>query len=273
MTVVSSVPLSEESLPAATPVTIGGVRGGPRLKTLRQDRWWLSPLLTVLALSLFVAYGVWAALRNDNYYANPLLSPFYSPCLVSTCRYVYGPIIPSWWTYPALAVLIFPLGFRLTCYYYRKAYYRSFWWAPPACAVGDARPRYSGETRFPLVVQNIHRYFFYFGLIFAVILSWDAITAFRWPDGVGVSVGSLVLVVNAVLIWLYTVSCHACRHICGGQVRQFSKHPVRYRLWKLVSPLNEHHMLFAWLSLFWVAFADFYVYLAASGIIHDPRFI
>ena len=102
----------------------------------------------------------------------------------------------TWWTIsPALLILIFPLGFRLTCYYYRKAYYRSFWLAPPACAVSDGHGSYSGETRFPLLLQNIHRYFFYFGLVFNVILTIDAIVAFRQPGyGIGFSVGTAVLV-------------------------------------------------------------------------------
>jgi hypothetical protein len=259
-----------------TPVSISGVRGGPAVTTLRRDRWWVGPVLTVAGLTAFVAYGMWAAFRNDNYFANPLLSPFYSPCLVAKrCAYVYGPIIPHWWAYPALAILIFPLGFRLTCYYYRKAYYRSFWLAPPACAVAEPHRRYTGETRFPLVLQNVHRYFFYFGLIFASILTWDAIAAFRFPTGArwGVSLGSLILAVNAVLIWLYTLGCHSCRHLCGGHVNAFSKAPIRHFLWSKLSVLNRNHMLLAWLSLFWVAWADFYVWLVASGTIHDPRFL
>jgi hypothetical protein len=269
MTVVTTL---SDTQPRPVPVAIGQ-RAGPPVRTLRTDRWWVQPLLTFLGLSAFVAYGMWAALRNDNYFADPLLSPFYSPCLVSTCRYVYGPIIPSWWTYPALAVLIFPLGFRLTCYYYRKAYYRSFWLSPPACAVAEPHERYSGESRFPLILQNIHRYFFYFALIFAVVLSWDALTAFRFPHGVGVSVGTLILLVNAVLIWLYTLSCHSCRHLCGGNLNTFSRSPVRHWLWQRISVLNHRHMLFAWLSLFWVAWSDFYIWLVASGVFHDPRLI
>ena len=60
-----------------------------------------------------------------------------------------------------LIILIIPLGFRMTCYYYRKAYYRSFWMSPPACAVPDKTPvatsrRYTGETRFPLILMNAH---------------------------------------------------------------------------------------------------------------------
>ena len=94
--------------------------------------------------------------------------------------------------------MIFPLGFRLTCYYYRRAYYRSFWWSPPACAVADAHSGYTGETRFPLILQNIHRYFFYLGLIFNMILTIDAVVAFNQPgEGIGVTVGTLVLCLNA----------------------------------------------------------------------------
>jgi hypothetical protein len=64
-----------------------------------------------------------------------------------------------------------PAGFRLTCYYYRRAYYRSWWLSPPACAVAGPRRRYTGETRFPLLGQNVHRYFFYVALVFNVILT------------------------------------------------------------------------------------------------------
>ncbi len=269
--------MTEDEVVSITPVSIGGKRGGPDVSTLRRDTWWVLPLVTVIVLVGFVAYSTWAAFRNGNYYAGSVgrdyLSPFYSPCITDNCQYKVGGGIFSWWSIsPAIIILIFPLGFRLTCYYYRKAYYRSFWWAPPSCAVADARPRYTGETRFPLVLQNIHRYFLYFSIPIAGFLTYDAVIAFRFPGGVGMGLGSLILVVNAVLIWLYSVSCHACRHLCGGGTRQFSKHPVRHRLWKLLTPLNERHMQFAWTSLVWVAFTDFYVWLVASGTIHDPRF-
>jgi hypothetical protein len=169
-------------------------------------------------------------------------------------------------------VLPFPLGFRLTCYYYRKAYYRSFWWAPPACAVRDARPRYTGETRFPLILQNIHRYFFYLALPFPVILLWDAVQGFHFSDGWGMGLGSLVLLVNAVLLGLYTLSCHSCRHLCGGHVDKFSRAPLRFWLWRQVTALNARHALYAWVSLVFVALTDLYVRLVAVGTIHDPRF-
>ena len=166
------------------------------------------------------------------------------------------------------------MGFRFTCYYYRKAYYRAFWQSPTACAVREPHKKYTGETRLPLILQNLHRYFFYIALLFNVILSIDAVIAFRNPAGQWghMGLGTLVLIVNATLLWLYSVSCHACRHVTGGRLKHFSKHPIRYWMWTQVSKLNTTHMQFAWLSLFWVLLTDLYIRLVASGAITDPRF-
>src|SRR6266511_3680293 len=258
----------------ASPPTAIDRRGHLRVPTLRRDTWWLQPLVTVLVLLGFVVYGVWVAFVDKNYFADPYISPFYSPCLASKCGdQATAAIFGSWWPLsPALIVLPFPLGFRLTCYYYRKAYYRSFWWAPPACAVPDARARYSGESRFPLILQNVHRYFFYLVLPFPLILLWDAIRAFDFPDGFGMGLGTLILLVNAGLLGAYVLSCHSCRHLCGGRLDMLSRSPRRYRAWKFVSVLNERHMLIAWVSLVSVAAADVYIRLVATDVIRDPRF-
>ena len=251
----------------AVPVTIAGP------KTLRRDRWWVAPVVTVVVLGAFTIYGTWAALVNQDYYADPYLSPFYSPCLATNCRYSDLHLIGSWWHLsPALLVLPFPLTFRLTCYYYRKAYYRAFFWSPPACAVKDARVRYTGESRFPLILQNVHRIFFYLIIPFPIILLWDAIRAFDFPDGFGMGVGTLVLLANAVLLGTYVLSCHSCRHACGGRIDCLSEHPTRYGIWKFVTRLNERHMLIAWISLVGVASTDVYVRLVANGTIRDLRF-
>ncbi len=262
-----------------SPVTIGGTRGGPDQPTVRKDRWWLQPVVTATVLTSFVVYATWAAFVNKDYYVGAtehrdLISPFYSPCLAGSCVPGSHPhiVLSQWMISPAILILIVPLGFRLTCYYYRRAYYRSFWLSPPNCAVADAHGSYSGETRFPLILQNVHRWFFYLGLILNVILTIDAVVSYNQPGiGIGVTVGSLVLTVNAVLLWCYSLSCHSCRHLCGGQVRSFAKHPIRYRLWKFVTPLNAHHMNFAWASLVFVALTDLYVRLVASGTITDFR--
>ncbi|AEM81153.1 hypothetical protein [Streptomyces violaceusniger] len=260
-----------------------GVHGASRAaipaRHLRSDRWWLSPAITAAGLFAFIVYSTWRAFAGDDYYAEPYVSPFYSPCVAQNCVPMKGganwEIFGAWWGLsPALLILIFPLGFRLTCYYYRKAYYRGFWASPPACAVAEPRAKYTGETRFPLVLQNIHRYFFYFAVIVAGILTYDTVLGFRDEHGRWghMGLGTLVLLANIALIWAYTLSCHSCRHIVGGRMKHFSRHPVRYRLWGWVSGLNARHMQLAWASLISVAVADFYVYLVASGAFDDPRF-
>ncbi|MCW2501390.1 MAG: integral rane protein [Frankiales bacterium] len=255
-----------------------GAPGRARLdaKTLRTDRWWIQPLITVVVLVLFIAYSTFREFEEANYFWAPYISPFYSPCIVDSCqgdtfpKLFDGPTFIS----PALYILIVPLGFRLTCYYYRKAYYRAFWMSPPACAVAEPHAKYTGETRLPLVGNNIHRYFFYLGLVFNVILTYDAVVAFRnhEDEWFHMGLGTLILVVNAALLWLYSLSCHSCRHVMGGRLTHFSKHPVRYRFWTLASKLNHHHMKFAWVSLVWVAFTDFYIRQLATGAFTDPRF-
>jgi hypothetical protein len=256
----------------------GAARARIGARTLRQDRWWVAPLTTFLVFSAFVVYATIRAFQGSHYYVEPYLSPFYSPCLGSCVSGAsdFGQPFAWWPLSAALIVLIFPLGFRLSCYYYRKAYYRAFWLSPPACAVAEPHGAYSGEARFPLILNNIHRYFWYAAVVVGLILTYDTVLAFGPAEGessgVHMGLGSLVFLINIVLIWLYTLSCHSCRHIVGGRLRHFSKHPVRYRMWSWVSRLNGRHSLYAWLSLFSVALTDLYVLLLASGTFSDPRF-
>ena len=257
--------------------------GGPTraridARTLRQDRWWLYPLATFIVFFSFIVYSSIRAFMGRDYFAEPYLSPFYSPCLGDCVEGASDFGQPFGW-FPlsaALLILVFPLGFRLTCYYYRKAYYRSFWLSPPACGVAEPHTKYTGETRFPLILQNIHRYFWYATLVVALILTWDVVLAFRpapgEPDGIHMGLGTVLMLINVVLIWLYQLSCHSCRHIVGGRLRHFSKHPVRYKMWTLVSKLNARHANYAWYSLFSVALVDLYIFLLATDVFDDPRF-
>lgn len=237
--------------------------------TMRRDAWWLELIPVVIVLGAFGIYATARAFEGAYYEWGPYLSPFYSPLIDPHHR---------WWPFsPAILILGAPLGFRATCYYYRKAYYRAFFLDPPACAVGESRPhRYSGETRFPFILQNLHRYFLYLALVFLIILWYDAVRAF-WFDGrFGIGVGSLVLLANIVLLSLYTFSCHSLRHIVGGKVDCFSCVTFggpRHAAWFGTSFLNEHHMLFAWLSLCSVGLADLYIRLVATGTILDLRLL
>lgn len=242
--------------------------------TRRNDAWWVGPLLTALGFGSFIVYSMWAAFQNGHYEVAQYhyLSPFYSPLVGKAW-------LPAWLS-PAFLILWAPGGFRATCYYYRKAYYRSFFMDPPACAVGEPRKGYRGETAFPFILQNLHRFFFYIAVIFIVILTWDAIDSFRVTDEtgthLGIGIGTLVLTLNAVFLGLYTFSCHSCRHAVGGNVTCYAKAPagkLRYRLWQVTSRLNKHHMLFAWMSLFSVGFADFYVRMVSMGVFTDLRIL
>ncbi|MEV0249707.1 hypothetical protein AB0H76_24105 [Nocardia sp. NPDC050712] len=271
--------------PTSTPDTGTGVFSRTRARiterTLRTDRWWVPPLLTVLGLSAFIIYATVRAYARTAYWVADYhyLTPFYSPCVSTDC--VEGARhFGAWFGHiPAILplgflVLPFLLGFRLTCYYYRKAYYRAVWFSPPACAVAEPHAKYTGETRLPLIIQNVHRYFFYVALLVSLINTYDAITAFHGKGGgFGFGLGNIVLLGNVILLWAYTLSCHSCRHIAGGRLKHFSAHPVRYWLWTQISKLNTRHMQLAWVTLFTLVLTDFYVMLVASGTISDLRFI
>jgi len=245
---------------------------------MRRDRWWLTPLLVFLGLSTFIVYATWAALQNKHYTFGPYLSPFYAPELWGDSPHAWLGKPATWWPgwlpySPAILILWAPGGFRVTCYYYRGAYYKAFWADPPACAVGEPRKNYIGESNWPLIIQNVHRYFLYLAIIFIGLLTWDAINAFRFDNGFGMGVGTIVLCVNVVLLAGYTFGCHSFRHIIGGRLDCISKSPACHKLYTGCSALNQRHMLWAWMSLFSVMFADLYVRMCSMGYWRDFRII
>ena len=237
-------------------------------KTARKDNWWVEPLLVFLGFSAFIVYSTWAALQGNNYTYGPYLSPFYSPLLMTSA--------PSWWPAilpfsAAMLILWAPGGFRLTCYYYRGAYYKAFWADPPSCAVGEPRKTYWGERSFPLILQNVHRYFLYLAIVFIFILAFDAYHAMWFNGQFGFGIGTIVMIINPILLGGYTFGCHSLRHLVGGRLDEMSKKPVRKATYDCVSCLNRKHMLWAWMSLFWVGFTDVYIRMCAMGIWHDVR--
>jgi len=245
--------------------------------TSRPDAWWFQPLLVFLGFSAFIVYSTWAAFQGKNYWFGPYISPMYSPELfgISPHAWFGGP--PSWFPAflpfsAAFLILWAPGGFRFTCYYYRGAYYKAFWADPLNCTVGEPRKKYLGERTFPLIIQNVHRYFMYIAVIFIGLLAKDAFDGyFGWPDGFHVNVGSLVLTANVILLGSYTLGCHSLRHLIGGISDTISKSPARKKAYDCVSCLNARHMRFAWFSLFWVGFTDLYVRMCATGVWTDWR--
>ncbi|HEV8592652.1 MAG TPA: hypothetical protein VGQ55_11155 [Pyrinomonadaceae bacterium] len=254
-------------------------------QTMRKDGWWIQPLLTFLGLGAFVVYSTWAAFQGNHYTFGPYLSPMYSPLIWEAAGQplsghswfgIWPTWIPAWIILPltpAFLILWAPGGFRFTCYYYRGAYYKSFWADPPACAVGEPRSGYRGERKFPLILQNVHRYFLYIALLFIVILAYDAWNAMWFADGWGIGVGTLVMTLNVILLGGYTLGCHSLRHLVGGAWDVLSNKPVRKRTYDCISSLNKRHMLFAWLSLFWVGFTDIYIRLCSMGYFTDIRIL
>ena len=252
------------------------------LATRRRDAWWVKPLVILIILGGFVVYSTWAAFQNAHYTFGPYLSPFYSPELFGSSPHaVFGPK-PGWWPgvlpfSPALLILPFPAFFRFTCYYYRGSYYKSFWADPPACSVGEPRNKYLGERSFPLILQNVHRYFMYAAVVFLFILSYDAWKAMWWTDAAtgtvrfGIGLGTVLLIVNVVCLTGYTLGCHSLRHIVGGFRNQFSKNPLLKTPYKCVTCLNGVHHRWAWVSLFTVAASDIYIRMCSMGLLHDLR--
>lgn len=246
--------------------------------TSRTDNWLVSPTVQAVGFGLAIVYSTWAAFQGDHYLKEPYLSPFYSPTVIVDLNFwpftagplaFLSPLIHP--ISPALIILIFPLGFRLTCYYYRKMYYRAFFGEPTACAVGErgSEESYAGETRFPFVLVNIHRWFLYAATAIWVVLVYDLIVSFNFEGGTGVGLGTVILAVNVVFLGLFSFSCNSFRHLVGGNVDCFSCAKfglTRYKTWKAVSVINKHHMAFAWISLGTVCFADFYVRLVAGGV-------
>ncbi len=270
----------------------------PRLgETKRTDAWWAQSLLTFLGLGAFIVYATWGAFQGNHYFYHgggaDYLSPFYSPVIWDTPgihsghawfgeapKWLVG-LVPFGLFSPALLILWAPGGFRFTCYYYRGAYYKAFWGDPVSCAVGEPGFRgkkYRGEAKFPLVLQNVHRYFMYLAIAFLFVLAYDAWRGmwFTDPEGAkrfGIGVGTLVLIINPILLGGYTLGCHSLRHLVGGGLDRIAGRPIREKTYDCVSCLNRGHMRWAWASLFCVAFTDAYIRMCSMGIIHDVRLI
>jgi hypothetical protein len=240
--------------------------------TRRRDPWWVAPgvqaiLFTALAGYLFFSGIVWTPLFGTPYEVDGYLSPLFSPL-----------IAPGWlpaFISPGLLILWIPLGFRATCYYYRKAYYRFYFFDPPGCAVGEPtiHRRYTMETRLPFILQNLHRYFLYLAFIPLFFLWVDAALSL-FPEGrPRLGLGSVIFFGNALLLTGFSLSCNSLRHIVGGRLDCFSCSRgarAQYTIWQRISSLNLNHMAWAWVSFISVTLADVYVRLLALGVLVDP---
>jgi hypothetical protein len=222
-------------------------------------RWWPYPIMVLVILSLFIFYSLWAVIQWEGEYES-YLSPLYSP------------IVFTIWI---------PIGFRVTCYYYRKAYYRAYFNHPTSCSRGEInKGEYWGETKFPFILNNLHRYFFIGATVILAFLYYDTILAFFFEVGgetrFEVHVGSIVFLINIILLTFYTLSCHSLRHLAGGSgggscFTKSGKPNSTFKAWRFLSKLNCNHSIYAWMSLIFVMFTDFYLRLLLWGVIPDVR--
>jgi len=262
-------------------VPAGRLRFG---QTARKDTWWVSPLVNLIAMAVGFGYLTWGLFQSSNYWADPYLTPLASPLFFGHGPAWISQTPPSWWPasvgfMPGLFILWIPVPFRATCYYYRGSYYKALFADPPNCAVGEPRHKYRGEHAFPLILQNVHRFFMWGALLFIPILTWDVIEAFRFPvpgsenHTFGIGLGTLIMLINVVAVSLYSFSCHSFRHVVGGALDILSRSPTRKKLYDCASCLNRRHMVYAWLSLYTMCLTDGYIRLCAAGIIRDWRLI
>jgi hypothetical protein len=245
--------------------------------TSRRDAWAVAPAVQAVVFSLCAGYltfsGIlWTPIFGTGYEADGYLSPLFSPLITF-------PNMP-WWLSPGLLILWIPIGFRATCYYYRKAYYRFYFADPPGCAVGEPtiHRRFALENAFPFILQNLHRYLLYLAFIPLFFLWVDVVKAFGDWDAAGlvhprIGFGGVLFLVNTALLTGYSLSCHSLRHLVGGKLDCYScsrVRRVRYTLWQRLTDLNRSHMWWAWASLITVTLADVYVRLLVLGVLTDP---
>lgn len=241
--------------------------------TTRRDDWWSSALgvgfwLAVLVVYSFFSALLWTPLFGTEYEIGGYASPFFFP-LFTDVGLPFG-------ISPAILTLWIPIGFRVTCYYFRRAYYRAYLADPPACAVAEPtiHRRYRMETAFPFILQNLHRLFLYLAVVLLVIHWAEVVGTFFVGGSPRLGLGSVILLADTLLLTGYVSSCHSLRHIVGGRLDCFScsrANQIRGSAWKRLSGLNERHMIWAWASLVSVVVADLYIRLLALGVVTDPQ--
>jgi hypothetical protein len=240
--------------------------------TSRRDLWLAGPLSVGFWLAVFVLYALfsallWGPLFGAPYEIEGYRSPFFSP-------FVSGAGFPTWLS-PAIVTLWIPIGFRITCYYFRRAYYRAYLADPVACAVGEPsiHRRYRMENALPFILQNLHRFFLYAAVILLVIHWADLALSLSYQGRWRIGLGTLILATDSLLLTGYVSSCHSLRHIVGGRLDCFSCSTItrtRHGVWRVLSGLNARHMAWAWASLISVVLADLYIRLLAIGVLTDP---
>ena len=190
-----------------------------------------------------------------------LIDPFYSPTVL---------IVPI----PGL--------FRLTCYAYRKDYHRHLFHHPMGCDNPERSEKhsqkYTGERNAVFQFENLHRYFLYAGISLLPFFYYDFYYALtHYPTGgIVLTLGSLVILGNALTLTAWTLSCHAFRHLIGGNIDCYScvaAGKPRKKIFDFQTKWNAHHEAFAWISLLTIILADLYIRAVIAGLPINPVLI
>ena len=240
--------------------------------TGRLDRWWAPPWTIAAGLAFFVVYSLFSAFIWTQFLGVPYdYDGYVSPLFAIHSQPAF---LPAWLS-PAILLIWIPLGFRVTCYYGRRAGYRAYLADPPACAVGEptVHRRFALESRLPFSLMNAHRYFLYLALIPATIGWIDAVSSFAQEGSLRIGLGGILLLAESVFLSLYILSCHSVRHFAGGRIDCYScsaNHRARHGIWQRLSDLNRNHGLWFWASLVFIIVCDLYVRALALGLVVDP---
>tara|TARA_Y100000766_G_scaffold265742_1_gene259532 strand:- start:1813 stop:2667 length:855 start_codon:yes stop_codon:yes gene_type:complete len=247
--------------------------------TDRIDRWWTQPLWMGVALTAALIYTVLRLVYFDSqihYENHRVTSPIFSPDII----HLWNLDVPNW-ANSAMLILWIPFGFRGTCYYMRRVYYRTFFASPSACMVAEPKISkkigYRGE-RGLFFFNHLHRYMLYLALIILTMKYFDILHTMQFysPNGqtsIGLSIGTIVLTIEAFLLTMYVTSCHAFRHLIGGGANRWRGILGKFqgRIYEIVSGFNIHHGFWFWTSLAMVFLGDLFVWGVAEGVLSDPR--
>ena len=245
-------------------------------RTNRVDNWWSQPLAMGIALTLALLYTFWRLFLHDTGISYQLdgstvMSPIFSPNVLEWDLFGLSEWDHPHWVNAAILVLWIPFGFRGTCYYMRRVYYRTFFASPVACWVDEPdinkKLGYRGEKGI-FILNNLHRYFLYAAMIIIAIKWWDVTHTLTFESGqYGFSIGTLVMAIEAFLLTMYVTSCHALRHLAGGMLDRWTTGISRLRgkIFGKLSITNRSHGFWFWTSLAFVFIGDLWVLAVNEG--------
>ena len=259
-------------------------------RTNRIDKWWTQPLTMGIGLTAALVYTFWrlfiygtetstgASLISYELEGSKVMSPIFSPNVLEWDLFGLSTWDHPEWVNAAILVLWIPFGFRGTCYYMRRVYYRTFFASPVACWVDEPdinkKLGYKGEKRL-FIFNNLHRYFLYAAMIILVVKWWDVTHTMHFHsadyEGYGMSLGTLVMGIEAFLLTMYVTSCHALRHLAGGMLDRWTTgiSRIRGQLFGKISVFNRSHGFWFWTSLVFVFLGDLWVLAVAEGHLSD----